>query len=141
MSDGGFDVVDAPSADDMAVLGARLGEFNASVTAIGDGRLIGVFVRAGNGELTAGLHGHTWGGTCEVSRLWVSEAMRRRGLGSQLMQAAEEEARGRGCRQMFLSTYTFQAPGFYERLGFEEVGRVSDYPVGHYQVFMVKRLV
>lgn len=135
-----FELVDQPAPEDMSFLGDRLYEFNVGATAIRDGVLLGIFVRDDNDAMTAGLHGHTWGGTCEVSRLWVRGDLRHQGIGSRLMKAAEAEARHRGCHQMFLSTHSFQAPDFYERLGFEEIGRISDYPVGHDQIFLRKRL-
>jgi ribosomal protein S18 acetylase RimI-like enzyme len=139
MSDG-FELVDEPSDGDMSFLGDRRYEFNVAATGISDGVLLGIFLRDDDGIMTAGLHGHTWGGTCEISRLWVSEDLRHQGVGSRLMKAAEDEARRRGCRQMFLSTHSFQAPAFYERLGFSEIGRISDYPAGHDQVFLRKHL-
>ncbi len=138
--DPSFELVDQPALEDMSFLGDRLYDFNVGATAIRDGVLLGIFMRDDSGVMTAGLHGHTWGGTCEVSRLWVSDDLRHQGIGSRLMKAAEAEARRRGCRQMFLSTHSFQAPEFYERLGFEEIGRISDYPVGHDQIFLRKVL-
>ena len=135
-----FEPVDEPSSDDMSFLGDRLYEFNVDATGLRDGRLLGIFMRDDKGAMIAGLHGHTWGDTCEISRLWVSEDLRHEGVGTQLMKSAEEEARRRGCRQMFLSTHSFQAPAFYERLGFTEIGRISEYPAGHDQIFLRKFL-
>jgi ribosomal protein S18 acetylase RimI-like enzyme len=135
-----FEVVDEPSEQDTSFLGERLYEFNSGTTGIDDGRLFGVFLRNEAGAMTAGMHGHTWGGTCEISRLWVRDDLRHQGLGSKLMAEGEAIARSRGCGQIFLSTHSFQAPAFYERLGFEEIGRISDYPSGYDQIFYRKRL-
>jgi GNAT superfamily N-acetyltransferase len=136
----GFELVDEPTLQDQEFLGERLYEFNMGATGIRDGTLLGIFLRDDDGTITAGLHGHTWGGTCEISRLWVREDLRHGGLGRDLMNTAEAEARRRGCRQIFLSTHSFQAPVFYENLGFEEIGRIADYPRGHDQIFLRKKL-
>jgi GNAT superfamily N-acetyltransferase len=88
-----------------------------------------VFARQG-GELLGGCCGSTWGGTCELNSLWVDQRYRRRGIGARLLAVAEDEALGRGCHQVVLFTYLFQAPGFYERSGYKIVGRVDDYPTG-----------
>lgn len=135
-----LEVVDEPAPEDTSFLGDRLYEFNVGATGIRDGTLLGIFIRGDDGVMTAGLHGHSWGGTCEISRLWVREDLRHLGIGTELMTAAETEARRRGCRQMFLTTHSFQAPDFYARLGFEEIGRISDYPAGHHQIFLRKTL-
>jgi ribosomal protein S18 acetylase RimI-like enzyme len=87
------------------------------------------------------LSGHTWGGTCQLSTLWVDEPHRRSGLGSALLSAVEAEASRRGCTQVALLTHDFQAPRFYERHGYRRVGEIPDYPTGHAQLVYLKRLV
>ena len=58
--------------------------------------------------------------------------------GSQLFQTAEQEARRRGCTQIVLMTFSFQAPAFYERHGFEIVATIDEHPRG-YQNFLMRR--
>jgi ribosomal protein S18 acetylase RimI-like enzyme len=53
---------------------------------------------------------------------------------------AEDEARSRGCHAVWLDSFSFQAPGFYRRLGFHEFGRLDDYPAGHARHFLWKPL-
>lgn len=93
-----------------AFLGDRLYEFNSTTTGIYDGKLLNASVEDDAGHIVAALSGHTWGGCCEIGRLWVHESMRGTGLGTALMQAAEREAVRRGCHQIVLSTHSFQAP-------------------------------
>jgi len=47
-----------------------------------------------------------------------------------------DEAKARGCRQMFLMTYYFQAPWLYERRGFTRVIEIPDWPLGHTHILM-----
>ncbi len=129
-----------PSSDAVAFLEERLYEFNTEATGIRDGEGLGVFARGDDGELLAGVAGHTWGETCEIRQLWVGDPHRRQGLGSRLMRAAEAEAQRRGCRQLLLSTHSFQAPGFYAKLGYTQVCELEDYPRGHSQIFLRKVL-
>ena len=52
----------------------------------------------------------------------------------------EAEARRRGCEQVILSTHTFQAPAFYERLGYEKLAVIRGRPKGHADVIFAKCL-
>jgi GNAT superfamily N-acetyltransferase len=114
--------------------------FNAAATGIDDGRELYAELRDRAGELCAGVHGWTWGGTCWIELLWVWEDERGRGLGSALMRAVEAEARSRGCTQIGLMTHSFQAPDFYRRHGFEQIGELRDYPRGHSDLLLRRRL-
>ena len=57
-----------------------------------------------------------------------------------MKRAVEAEAKARNCRQIVLETHSFQAPGFYRKLGFEVIGTVDGYPLGHQYLTLVKRL-
>jgi ribosomal protein S18 acetylase RimI-like enzyme len=92
------------------------------------------------GDLIGGLTAWTWGSLCSVDLLWVCADQRHAGWGGRLMRAAEEEAVRRGCTDMVVSTYSFQAPGFYPRLGFRERARIEGVPGGHEDVCFHKRL-
>jgi GNAT superfamily N-acetyltransferase len=74
-----------------------------------------------------------------VHLLWVDQARQGEGLGRRLMQAAEIEAEKRGCTGLWVSTYSFQAPGFYEKMGYMPFGRIDDFPNGHVRHFYQKR--
>ena len=90
-------------------------------TGIGEDRDLGIEARR-QGELVGACYGGTWGGTCELESLWVHPDLRRSGLGTRLLAAAESEAAQRGCHQVVLLSHWIQAPGYYERQGYEIVG-------------------
>jgi GNAT superfamily N-acetyltransferase len=122
-------------------LDQEINAFNAAVTGYYDARLLSIAARADDGDLHAGLYGWTWGGCGYVELLWVRDDQRGSGLGSRLLAAAEDEIRRRGCDRVALDTHSFQAPGFYARLGYQECGRTPGYPHGQDSIHLVKRLV
>jgi len=123
-----------------AFLVERIYEFNARATGYFDGRLLGGRLRDDSGEVIGAFTGHTWGGCCVITHLWVHESRWRQGLGRALLQAAETEAARRGCELAVLSTHDFQAPAFYARLGYVQVGYVDDTPAGYGELILQKRL-
>lgn len=129
-----------PSLEDVAALGEHLYRHSAAVTGCDDGRWLAIFVRDAAGDVVAGLHGWTWAGTGFVKTLWVREDLRRQGLGARLLEAAEREAAGRGCREVQLDTLTYQAAGFYRRLGYEQIGDLPGWPAGSRRLFFRKAL-
>jgi GNAT superfamily N-acetyltransferase len=133
-------VQDDPAAGDLAWVDDRLYDFNVAATGYDDGRYLAIFLRRESGEIYAGLHGHTWGGCCEIKALWIAERERGAGLGARLLAAAEQEARRRGCAQINLSSHSFQAPAFYEKYGFVRVAALTGLPAGHANILLMKRL-
>ena len=131
---------DAECEEFGAFLADRIYEFNAKATGYFDGMLLAGCVRSDTGEVIAGFNGHTWGGCCELSHVWVHERYRGQGLGTLLLRAAEAEALARGCAQIVLATHSFQAPGFYERLGYERKYAIEGRPLGHANIIYVKVL-
>jgi ribosomal protein S18 acetylase RimI-like enzyme len=121
-----------------AFLTDRIYEFNAKATGYSDGMLLAGCVRNDSGEIIAGFNGHTWGGCCEVSNIWVHERYRGQGLGTLLLRTAEAEAAARGCVRVVLATHTFQAPGFYERMGYQRKYAIEENPKGHADIIFVK---
>lgn len=130
-----------PTPDDVQYLEDRIYEFNSGITGIPDGAWLAFFVRDESGRIVGGLCGNTWGGVCEIRQFWVEEPRRRHGLGTALYRSAEREALARGCTQMVLMTFSFQARAFYERNGFVVVATIDDHPHGHGNHLMRKRLV
>ncbi len=125
----------------VAELRERIIAYNVATTELADGRSLGCFVRDSEGRMMiAGLDGFSWGGYVKIEWLWVHEDHRHRGLGTQLVRAAEVEAVRRGCAVVRVDSHTFQAPGFYEKLGYERIGFAQDTPAGHGEVFFLKRL-
>lgn len=133
-------ITDAADTALAARLDDEIARFNFDATGIRDARDFAASVLDENDELMGGIQGWTWGATAWVERLWVREDARHHGLGTRLLDAVEAEARSRGCRRLALTTHSFQAPDFYARHGFEVVGELPDYPVGHTSLLLRKRL-
>lgn len=92
------------------------------------------------GRIVAGLRGKTALRWLYVSTLAVAPECRGRGYGRKLMAQAERVAMDRGCEGIWLDTFSFQAPGFYAKLGFESFGVIADFPRGESRYFLMKRL-
>jgi ribosomal protein S18 acetylase RimI-like enzyme len=97
-------------------------------------------VHSETGEFVAGLLGFTHWNHFFVSAVFVEEQFRREGIGRELMQRAEALALQQGCDTIYLDTFDYQAPGFYEKLGFRVFGKLEDYPPGHRRFYLVKQI-
>jgi GNAT superfamily N-acetyltransferase len=121
-------------------LSKELGAYNVAASGFDDQQEFTVKVEDDRG-LVAGLSGWTWGTCAGIAMVWVREDSRRSGVGSRLLAAAEQVARDRACQRLTVSSFTFQAPAFYERHGFVEFARTEGLPVeGHADVHFVKML-
>jgi GNAT superfamily N-acetyltransferase len=119
---------------------APLVEYNDSQAGPNQYRPIAVVLRDDANAVIGGLWGHTGYDWLFTQLLVVPASLRGRGVGSQIMRLAENEACARGCHGAWLDTFEFQARGFYERIGYECFGELQNYPAGFSRFFMSKRL-
>jgi GNAT superfamily N-acetyltransferase len=119
---------------------APLVEYNASQAGPSQGRPVVIALTDNEGEVIGGLWGHTGYEWLFTQLLVVPDTLRGRGVGSDIMRLAEQEAVQRGCHNAWLDTFEFQARGFYERIGYQCFGELPDYPKGHSRFFMKKAL-
>jgi GNAT superfamily N-acetyltransferase len=134
-----LDIEDEPREADVELLSHRLEAFNESLwPGHQPWKPLGVFARDRE-SVVAGLAGDTYCGWLFVRYLWVSDALRGQGIGRKLMGAGENRALERGCHSVWLDTYSFQAPGFYRKLGYEVFGEL-DWSTDHKRIFLRKQL-
>jgi predicted N-acetyltransferase YhbS len=112
---------------------------NAPVLGKVEFRPMTITLREGS-KIVGGLVGETFLGWLYVSALWVADGYSRQGYGRRIMQAAEQEARRRGAKGVYLDTLSFQAPDFYAKLGYREFGKLKDFPAGHDRHWLAKAL-
>ncbi len=97
-------------------------------------------IRDENSKIIAGLNGLIFLDHARVEFTWVDEPYRGQGLGRQLFQKLEVYCRSKGCKVIQLYTFDFQAPTFYEKMGFDFIGSVSEWTCGRDCYFMRKIL-
>ena len=121
---------DTIPADVAAALDQSLGESNDAAAPLYDVRRLAVFAFDAAGALAGGAIGRTWGDNAELVQLWVNPALRKQGLGAELVRRFEARAAARGCRQAYLETFSFQAPKLYASLGYVTMWRRGGFAAG-----------
>jgi ribosomal protein S18 acetylase RimI-like enzyme len=111
-----------------------------SAKTIGKNKTPVYFVVQDASGVKGGMKASYVGASFFVSWLQVDESLRGQGWGKKLKAAAGEEARKRGCCKMFVDTLSFQAPKFYEALGFRQCALIPGYYDGYDRIFFQKDL-
>jgi GNAT superfamily N-acetyltransferase len=133
-----LDVHDELPADAVRFVDDGLGAANELAAPVHEVRRLGCFARLPSGEVIGGAVGRTWGACCELQQLWVDARHRKGGIGSRLLRRFEERAAARGCRTFYLDTFSFQAPAFYRRHGYESRLDIRGYSNGIVKHTMVR---
>ena len=129
-----------PTDEERQAILLPLRAYNASKAGVSMQEPIALLVRDDSGEILGGLYARVFYQWMFIELLSVPEQSRGQGLGSKLMRMAEDVAREKECVGVWLDTFDFQAPGFYQKLGYSELGEIVDYPPGHKRLFFQKRL-
>ncbi|WP_205954553.1 GNAT family N-acetyltransferase [Pantoea stewartii] len=129
-----------PHPDDVAEIHKKLMAFNSRYVDPDEKKDIALFINDDEGNKVAGLVAITWGNWMHIHFMWVDESRRKTGLGARMLHAAEQEALARGCKGVFVDTFSFQAREFYEKQGYLLQMTIEQIPHHHRQHFLIKQL-
>lgn len=129
--------VDQP---EWGIIGKGLTDFNTQMAGEDHGQNLCFVLKDHGGAVVGGVIGAIYWDWLYVNLMWIQEDLRNQGFGRQLLEAAEEKARQQGAKDAYLDTFSFQAPEFYRKQGYQIFGELADFPVGHTRYFMKKKL-
>nr|WP_200991884.1 GNAT family N-acetyltransferase [Rhizobium rhizogenes]QCL10550.1 acetyltransferase domain protein [Rhizobium rhizogenes]QCO89357.1 acetyltransferase domain protein [Rhizobium rhizogenes] len=129
-----------PSEDDRKAIVDPLLAFNDSKAGDDGYKPLAILLRDDEGKIQGGLTAKCYYNWVFVDLLFVPEALRGQNLGTKLLAHAERWAKEQGCIGIWLDTFSFQAPGFYEKQGYSVFGKLENYPNQNERVFLRKLL-
>ena len=129
-----------PEESEWKAIGQGIRQYNTQQAGDHHYQVFCFVLRGPDEAIVGGVIGETYWDWFHLDLLWVKEELRGRGYGHRLLTLAEEEARKRGARNVHLDTFSFQAPDFYKRHGYQVFGELQDFPAGYQRYFLTKRL-
>ena len=133
-----FEICDNPTVEDIKSIESGLSASHPSEVEVRNYKPLAIFLRNEKGEVIAGLEGSTYWGWLNIRLLWVSEDLRDKGIGTELVKKAEDVASKRKCHSSVVDTFSFQAREFYEKLGYTSFGTLDNFPNGHNRIYLTK---
>jgi GNAT superfamily N-acetyltransferase len=122
------------------VIGGGITGYNTQQAGDDHGRCLCFVLTGPDGAIAGGVIGATYWDWVSIDLMWIKEELRGRGYGRRLLALAEDEARRRGATHAHLDTFSFQAPDFYRKHGYQVFGELPDYPPGHTRYYLTKKL-
>jgi GNAT superfamily N-acetyltransferase len=134
---------DSPSEEEAGFIHDRLEEHNREQTN-GEydepGTEISLVLKGPEGIVVGGITASTVLRVMHLEALWVAKEHRKQGHGSRLVLQAERIGFERGCIASQTQSFSFQAPGFYQKIGYQVLGIYDGYPDGITEYTLMKRL-
>lgn len=128
------------SPNEVDAIEDSLYDHNRRATGRDDGQGLGFVIRDKADRTIGVAAGYSWAATSELKQMWIDEAHRGRGYGRKLLDAFVAESAGRGVRRIWVASYDFQAPGFYEKAGFKRMAEFAGWPEGQANIVLCKIL-
>jgi ribosomal protein S18 acetylase RimI-like enzyme len=130
----------ATEQPEWSIIGGGISEFNTQQAGADNGENLCFVLRGPDEEVVGGVIGSTHWDWLYINLMWIREDLRGQGFGERLLALAEDEARKRGAKSAYLDTFSFQAPEFYKKYGYQVFGELADFPEGHQRYYMKKEL-
>lgn len=129
-----------PEQSAWGIIGRGVHQYNLQQAGEDNGKRICYILQGPDEEVAGGVIAELHWGWLYIDLMWVREDLRGRGYGRELLSFAEEEALNRGAKHAYTDTFSFQAPDFYKKFGYQVVGELQDFPVGHQRYYLMKKL-
>ncbi|MEV5028029.1 GNAT family N-acetyltransferase [Paenibacillus sp. LPE1-1-1.1] len=101
---------------------------------------INLTIKDDSGRVIGGLLSTLCWNWIEVEILWIEESLRGLGYGTHLLNQIELIAKEKECTFIKLNTFSFQAPEFYLKNGYDEVAVFKEAPTGSNHYYFKKDL-
>ena len=132
--------VDKPEESAWGIIGRGVGNYNEQQAGDNKFQRLCFVLNAPDQDIVGGVMAEIYWGWLYIDLLWVKDELRGRGHGGRLLTHAEDEARRRGAMAAYLDTFSFQAPEFYLKHGYQVFGELQDFPRGYQRFFLTKDL-
>jgi len=101
---------------------------------------VNLTLKTESGAVVGGIRSRAFYQCLTIDLLWIDRRIRKMGYGTELVLKVERLAKEGGCISANTSTLSFQAPQFYEKLGYKIVGVFEGYPDGTKKFFLETKL-
>jgi len=132
--------VEKPEESAWGIIGHGIHDYNTQQAGDTKFQRLCYVLQTSDHVIVGGVLGEFYWDWFYIDLLWIKEELRGRGYGHQLLTIAEDEARQRGAMNVYLDTFSFQAPDFYKLHGYRVFGELQDFPLGHQRYFLTKQL-
>lgn len=132
--------VEKPEQSVWGVIGQGIDRYNTDKAGDPKAQRICFAVQGPDQEIVGGVLAAIYWDWLYIDLMWIQEELRRQGYGSHLLMLVQDEAKRRGARNAYLDTFSFQAPGFYQKHGYRIFGELPDFPSGQQRYFLTKQL-
>ncbi len=122
------------------LIGGGIHNFNIQQAGEDNGQTLCFVLQGPEQEAAGGVIAHLHWEWLQVDLMWIKEDLRGQGYGARLLALAEDEARKLGAKNAYLDTFSFQAPDFYKKYGYQVFGELQEFPPGHQRYYLTKQL-
>jgi GNAT superfamily N-acetyltransferase len=132
--------VEKPEQSAWGIIGHGISDYNKQQAGDANGQRICFVLQGPDLEIAGGVIGVIYWDWLYVDLMWIKDELRGHGYGHRLLTLIEDEARQCGAKNVYLDTFSFQAPNFYKQHGYHVFGELQNFPFGHQRYFLTKQL-
>ncbi|UCG00791.1 MAG: GNAT family N-acetyltransferase [Candidatus Heimdallarchaeota archaeon] len=135
-------ISDSPSEEEMKIVQKGIEDHNKKFSSGGldiPTPDISLVLKDSSGNIVGGVITSMLTGVMHLEVLWIDETYRGRGLGRDLVLQAERIGKKKGYSASQTWTFSFQAPEFYQSIGYKVVGIFDGYTNGITEYILLKK--